>query len=113
MPGIDGPYNATGSADFVLPALRDIVNVVWRVNVLPDLARATPDPLMDRLYQVGWWSIGLDLGFLGLFPVFIIPRFVEVANGTEFILSRPGSAYDTLRVNIGSGGDVDFWAIYA
>lgn len=114
MPGgIDGPYNVTVPTDFTLPALRDVVNVVWRVNVRSTFGRVTSDPLMDRLFQQGWWSLGLDLTFAGLFPVFTVPAYVEIDEGAAYVVSRVGSAYDTLRVGVWEGGDIDFWVIWA
>ena len=109
MPGIEGPFVSTGATDFTLSTPRTVSGILLHVDVMPDFARQTPDVPTDRLFQVGWCAMCVDLTALGWGEACEAPRFI--AQDTEIMSAvyPPGGLVDTLRTSVRDGGQVTFY----
>ena len=113
MPGIDGPYTTSTTGDFVFPALRDVVSVLWDFTTLPEFVNISPDIPTNVVYRAGWLSLGLDLTFAGLFPAFVEPHWLSKQQGAWKPFTRVGDQWDRVRATCRPGGSLSVWVLYA
>lgn len=114
MPGLEGPYVATGADTFTFGANRDVSSVFAHVDTIPTDATLIVDPGMDQYHRVGWYTLfSYDLSAYGLEPRYYLPReYVEQED--QVILYNPigDTPYAGLHVSIRPGGQVTFWVGY-